>query len=162
MTMAHLQAARCLSASLDGELSPRRARAVERHLAGCAACAARLEGLRRAQAALRAIPRSAPPPEAWAHLRERMAAPSPIPAAAAPRRHLPAWGLAAAAAGVLMLAAASLYLVSGPHAPPQGRGATSFVTTADLVDDEHMALSPSIELLLVARHNGGPDPGERR
>ncbi len=46
--------------------------------------------------------------------------------------------------------------------PPQGRGATSFVTTADLVDDEHMALSPSIELLLVARRNGGADPGEDR
>ena len=160
MILTHLQAAGRLSAYLDGELPAGRARAVERHLAGCAACAARLEGLRRAQAALRAIPRSAPPAEGWARLREQMAVPALAPAGAAVPRRLPAWGLAAA--GLLMLVAASLYLASGPNVPRLGRGATSFVSTADFVDDEHVALSPSIELLLVARHNDGPDAREDR
>jgi len=158
--MMHLAVSRRLSAYLDGELSPLRAGAVERHVARCATCASRLKGLRRTQAALRAAPPSASPAEGWARLRERMTAPSGARAWVAPRRRPLAWGIAAAA-GILVLAAAALYLGAGPEGRARARGATSFVTTADLVGEDHVALSPSIELLLAARHNGGPAAKER-
>lgn len=156
--MIHCILSSRLSAYLDGELPPRRRRAVERHLTGCTTCAERLEGLRRAQASVRAAPPSAPPAEAWARLRERMAEPAQAPAPVPARRRAAAWG--AAAAAVLLAAAASLYVALGP-APAPAPGGPSFVTTADLVDDEPVALSPSIELLLVARTNGGPEGDDR-
>jgi anti-sigma factor RsiW len=161
----HRWASRRLSAHLDGELSPRAAGAVGRHAAGCPVCAALLDGLRRAQVALRAAAPSAPPPEAWSRLRERMAMPGPPAAgdkpAADPRRRAHAWVLAAAAA-VLLAMGASLYVAVGPRPPAPVRSAPSFVTTADLVEEEAIPLSPSIELVLVAQQNGGAGPGEDR
>ena len=161
--MMHPWFSRRLSASLDGELPPRVLLAVERHLLRCRRCAERREGLRRAREIVQAAPRSAPPPEAWARLREQMAA-GAQPGA---RRWIPAWGVALAAAGVLAALAASLYLASGQmrsgfRPPAPTRAAASFVTTADLVDQEHVSLSPSLELLLVARQDGGADRGDGR
>ena len=46
---------RQLSAYLDGELSPQRRTAVERHLARCGSCRAALESLRRLERSLEAI-----------------------------------------------------------------------------------------------------------
>ncbi len=165
--MMHLWVSRRLSASLDGELPPRAMLAVERHILRCRRCARRREGLRRARAAVQASPRSAPPPEAWARLREQMAAPAQARPQAARRRRTRAWAMAAAAAGVLAALGASVYLGSGPpgpgpRPPAPPRATASFVTTADLVDQDPVSLLPSIELLLVARRNGGADPGEDR
>ena len=55
------------------------------------------------------------------------------------------------------LLAASLYLASAP-APP--REPLASLTTTDLIEEEHLPLSPSIELVLVARESGGADRGE--
>jgi hypothetical protein len=53
-----------LSAWIDGELPPERRAAVERHLAGCAACRAELESLRWSVAFTAALPRAPLPPGA--------------------------------------------------------------------------------------------------
>lgn len=114
-----------LSAWIDGELpAPRRA-AVGAHLAGCPACAARVEELRAVDRALRALPS----PTAGAELRERLAgrlsagreAPGVRrPPARARRRLAPALALPLAAAAAL-----ALYLALRPRAaiepptPPQ-------------------------------------------
>ena len=162
--LAHRWASRRLSAYLDGELAGRAGRFVAAHAARCAACAEALEGLRQAQAALRSAPRSAPPDETWDRLREQMAAPArggEMPALR--RRALPRRWAPAAAAGLLMALGASIYLTYGPGRPaPRGDATTSFVTTADLVQDEAVPVSPSLELLLVASHNGGPNLREEK
>ncbi len=167
--LVHLWASRRLSALMDGELRGRAREAVERHLAHCRACAETLDGLRRAQAVLRAAPPSAPPEEAWDRLREAMTPARGAPAGAAPKVPAPAaarwvlarrWAPAAAVGLLLALGASYYYLGAGPRrAAPPGE-MTSFVTTADLVPEEGVLLSPSIELLLVARQNGGPGPRE--
>jgi hypothetical protein len=75
--------------------------------------------------------------------------------------------MAGVAAGALAALGVSLYLGFGrsipdPRPPAAPRTLPAFVTTADLVDQEPVSLSPSIELLLVARQNGGTNPGEDR
>jgi hypothetical protein len=50
-----------LSALLDGELDPVEARAIRDHLAGCAACADELDGVRAVRAAVRGLPGLDPP-----------------------------------------------------------------------------------------------------
>jgi len=99
---------RQLSAYLDGELSPKRRTAVERHLVQCGACHAALESLRRLERSLQAI--KVPPVEpdlAWrivAEARKRRNAqgePSVIPlhrGSSASR----AWVFRGAAAAVLV------------------------------------------------------------
>ncbi|HEX2251975.1 MAG TPA: zf-HC2 domain-containing protein [Thermoanaerobaculia bacterium] len=62
-----------LSAYLDGEVPAADARALEDHLAACAGCRARLDGLRRAVGALARLERAAPPP-LLAHQVERRVA----------------------------------------------------------------------------------------
>lgn len=156
--MIHLSASRCLSAYLDGELAPGERLAVERHLGRCPRCAARLEDLGRLRGTLRSLPRSAPPEDGWSRLREEMAE-------APPERARPSWRPAiarrwapvAAAAALLAALGAAFYLASAP-APP--REPLASLTTTDLIEEEHLPLSPSIELVLVARHNGGADRGE--
>jgi len=162
--LAHRWVSRRLSAYLDGELAGRAAQWMARHVARCAACAEALEGLRRAQAALRAAPRSAPPAEAWDRLRERMAAPARADGLPAPRRRLLRHRWVPAAAGLLMALGAAIYLAYDPGQPaPQGdAAAVAALTAADLVQQESVPLSPSLELLLVASHNGGANPREDR
>jgi len=155
--MMHIRASRRLSAYLDGELAPGERLAVERHLGCCPRCAARLQDLGRLRGALRSLPRSAPPEDGWIRLREEMVG-------AAPGRTRPSWRpltarrWAPVAALAMLLAAlgASLYLASAP-APP--RESLASPTTTDLIEEEPLSLSPSIELVLVARQNGGADRG---
>jgi anti-sigma factor RsiW len=162
-TLAHLWASRRLSALLDGELRGRARGAVERHLADCRACVETLDGLRSAQAVLRAAPRSAPPRGEWDRLRDAMTPAPRTPAGAAPR--VPAspgarWAPAAALGLLLGLGASFYYFGVGSHSSAPPAETTSFVTTSDLVPEEGVSLSPSIELLLVARQNGGSSPRE--
>jgi len=56
-----------LSAYLDGELGADEAAQVERHLAGCAECRARLGALERIAGIMRQVRHSAPPPAASVH-----------------------------------------------------------------------------------------------
>lgn len=83
-----------LSSLLDGEgLVPSAIAVHLAHLGGCARCAARLEGMGRARAALRSLPQPAPPPELDLRLRVALAGASGRsaliwPAALQPRRVL--------------------------------------------------------------------------
>jgi len=54
---------RDFSPYLDGELSPEREQALQRHVAECSACAAHLEELRTLTRGLRRLPRPAVPPD---------------------------------------------------------------------------------------------------
>ncbi len=69
-----------ISAHLDGELDEAERRLVDEHLAGCTACAAEREGLRRTVGLVKGLPREAAP----AALAERIRAALP-PAPEAPR-----------------------------------------------------------------------------
>jgi protein TonB len=62
-----------LSALLDSELAPAAAAAAQTHLAECAECRARLEGLRSTVSQLRALPAASPPPHVHEALRRRLA-----------------------------------------------------------------------------------------
>lgn len=153
--MMHLVTSRRLSAYLDGELAPGERQAVERHLGRCPRCAARLENLGRLRGALRSLPRSVPPEDGWIRLRERMGDAAPERARVRWRPATPRWWVPVAAMAALL--AASLYLAS---APPPPRESLASLTTTDLIEEEPLPLSPSIELVLVARGSGGADRGE--
>lgn len=81
-----------LSAYLDGELSPARCRAIERHLDACPCCGEVADSIRRAVAVCRQAGVRRLPPALRSRARERIAdllgAPPPAPAARAgrPRR----------------------------------------------------------------------------
>jgi anti-sigma factor RsiW len=62
-----------ISDHLDGDLSPARASALERHLAECACCTAFAESLRRAILACRASGRSTLPADVRRRARARIA-----------------------------------------------------------------------------------------
>jgi anti-sigma factor RsiW len=65
---------RLLTAYADGELTGRRARAVERHLAGCPACARALDSLRASDRLLRGAGVPAVSPERWDAFRRDLTA----------------------------------------------------------------------------------------
>jgi anti-sigma factor RsiW len=164
--MIHVWASRRLSAYSDDELTAGARAAVARHLARCPACTGALAELGRVREVLRAAPHTEPPAEGWERLRERMAVPRegvPAPGPAV-RRRAPAWSVAGAAAGLAVAATAFyIYLFAPPRPLPSPRVPASFVTTADLVGEEmHVPISPSLELLLAASHDGGAGPGEQR
>ncbi|HEV8664123.1 MAG TPA: zf-HC2 domain-containing protein [Candidatus Methylomirabilis sp.] len=156
--MMHLLASRRLSAYLDGELAPGERLAVERHLGRCPRCAARLQDLGRLRGALRSLPRSVPAEDGWTRLREEIGGAAPERARlrwrpATARR----WAPVAATAALLAALGASLYLTSAPGPP---RESLASLTTTHLIEEEPLPLSPSIELVLVARGSGGADRGE--
>jgi hypothetical protein len=64
-----------LSEYLDDELTPDERRAIERHLAGCEACAATLEELGRVVERARSLPARAPAADLWTGIAERIDAP---------------------------------------------------------------------------------------
>jgi anti-sigma factor RsiW len=103
-----------LSAWIDGELAGQRRAALEAHLAGCAACSARVAELRAVDRALLALPAPAP----GAGLRERLGARLSghgAPAATAGRRRFtPVLALPLAAAAALFL-----FLLLRPATPPE-------------------------------------------
>jgi anti-sigma factor RsiW len=74
--MIHARAARHLSAYLDGELAPAERRAIEAHLAVCAACREELDALAQVKRLLGRLPEVEPPAGLWASLRARAVAPA--------------------------------------------------------------------------------------
>jgi hypothetical protein len=89
-----------LSELADGALPGAERDAVERHLAGCAACRADADALRGVLALAGAVPRAVePPPEVWAGVRARLA---PRPRAVRVRQLLWRRAPALAAAAVLL------------------------------------------------------------
>jgi hypothetical protein len=98
-----------VDAYVDGELGPE----ADRHVAGCSACRAEVEAVRRIVAAARALPREMPAPDAWPAIEARIR----------PRRWWPAvtalgvGTMAAICAGTIGLAALS-QLSGGPDLGP--------------------------------------------
>jgi anti-sigma factor RsiW len=109
------RASTLLSGVIDSALGPIARMRVHRHIAGCGACAARLEELRAMQAALRTkLPYHRAPPGLAARIGAALPREEPPPAVAGtgPRRwlHMPAFslvgtGLAGALAGVALTVA---------------------------------------------------------
>jgi hypothetical protein len=103
---SHSPDALALSALVDGRLAPDAARALEAHVAGCRACAARLEGLRSVKSMLAAMPETEVPRSFRLRLSDVDA---PVAARAAwasgPLRWAPALSGVAAALFVAVLAA---------------------------------------------------------
>jgi anti-sigma factor RsiW len=75
-----------LSEYLDGELTPDERVALERHLAGCGACAATLEELRRVVERMRSLPARAPAADLWGDIAERIDARPPMNGRVVPMR----------------------------------------------------------------------------
>ena len=112
----------------DGRLAADDAAAAERHLVTCAACAGRVERVRRLLAAAAALPDElAPPADGWAALRATLAERDGIVVAAPPsavvrRPWLPRRVLLAAAMLLVAVAAWSLGRGAGPDAAPSAAG----------------------------------------
>jgi hypothetical protein len=111
-----------LSEYLDGELTPDERDAIERHLAGCDACAATLEELRRVVERARSLPPRAPAADLWGGIAERIDARPAIDArivplrARAPRRF--SFTLPQLAAASVLLAVVSGGIAWKLHTPP--------------------------------------------
>jgi hypothetical protein len=75
-----------LSEYLDGELTADERNALERHLAGCDACAAALEELQRVVERARSLPARAPAADLWSGIAERIDTRSAVDARVVPLR----------------------------------------------------------------------------
>ncbi len=113
-----------LSGLLDAALGPFARLRVRRHVAGCEACAAKLEELRAMQAAIRTnLPYHRAPPGLAARIGaalEREAPPASAVAVSRPRLHWPAFGMAGTGLAGALAGVALTVLVIG--AQPGGQG----------------------------------------
>lgn len=111
-----------LSAYIDGELRPARARALARHLAECAGCAARERELRRVWDGLGALAEAeVAAGDLWSAIERRLARESRVPAPQVRHRWLvPA---AVAASAMLGVAGGTLFAMRfAPRAAEETRG----------------------------------------
>jgi anti-sigma factor RsiW len=139
-----------LSAWIDRELSAARASELEAHVAGCAACRARVAAMRGADDALRAIPLREMPPGALAEVLRRANAPS----APAARVRWLRWAGAAAGAGAAA-AAVALYLASRAD-PLDAASPEELAVAIDLDTVEDLDVIANLEVLekIVAQEEG--------
>lgn len=152
---------------VDGLLDPSEAAAMAAHRDACAPCAAAHEALQDIVARARELPDSVEPArDLWPHLEARLAA-SPQAQGADPRRRgwLPrmAWGGLAAAAGVAVVAAATVLVLTnrlGPQ-PEPAPVAAAFPARPSSLEAVVFALEAEcrgagIQLLASVRgHDGG-------
>jgi anti-sigma factor RsiW len=111
-----------LSAALDGELEPAESEALDRHLAGCPACAAERDRLSAVRTAFRALTPAAPPCDLAGAVMERIRAgeagepgrPAPAPVPASLRRRA---ARLAAALALLTAGLGAAWLARVPEAP---------------------------------------------
>jgi anti-sigma factor RsiW len=133
------RARRLLSPLIDSALGPIARLRLQRHVAGCDACAARLEELRAMQAAFRTkLPYHRAPPGLAARIGATLPREEPIPtfAGTAPRRWLriPAMGMAGTGlAGALAGVALTLLVAGGQTGGQSDR-------TADVIDSHIRSL----------------------
>jgi anti-sigma factor RsiW len=114
-----------IDAHADGELDEARAAAVDRHLAGCAACTRRLAAIAELRDGLRAIGRYGAPPELDRRVRRVIQAASARPGRAIAWR---SFGLGLGAGIAAMAALVAGFVVLGPTPPARSGGAVDFVS----------------------------------
>ena len=147
-----------LSAWIDGELPGARAAEVAEHVASCASCSERALALRRADAALRAIPLRELAPGALAEVVRQARAPARDDATRAPARR-GRW-IALAAAASAAAAGVALYLAvrpAGVHPDPLDSASPEDLAVAiDLDTVEDLDVIANLEVLeaLVAQEEG--------
>src|SRR4029078_11875339 len=140
---------RRMGAYQDGELSPGARRGIDQHVHGCARCAGELSALGRFKAALALD--TADPPEAvwtafWPQVRDRIAAPAPVPESTWNRvresvRRRPTLGRAPAlAAGTLAVLA---MVAPWQRAPQHQPSPTQVAGGLESPGDPQGALSPA-------------------
>lgn len=135
---------------VEGDLGPKEAAVVERHLGQCAACCALAEELRESQAALKTLRHQRVGEEIFAELRRSVLVNV--------RPRTATWKCAAAAA-VLVIAAAALFL-RGPQRPQVGRAIlpAAGVQTARSGDVPARPPKRRLQPRLAAPHVHKPDP----
>lgn len=94
-----------LAALLDGQLEPRAAERVRRHLEECGPCATELDEIRFGISMVERLPLAAPPEQLWRSIEAALESPA---------RPRPLWRVALAAAATLLIAAVLLSLVRQP------------------------------------------------
>ena len=167
-----------LSEYLDGGMSTREREALEAHLTGCAECAETLDALRAVATRARHLPERAPASDLWPGIAARLE-PRQTPHGlrafliGGPRFSVSMPQLAAAAVALMLLSAATVWLVLGRHpatrdgemstsAPPS----TAYVphgnaTVADFGFARYDAAIADLERVL-AEHRKELDPGTVR
>jgi anti-sigma factor RsiW len=156
------KAGRLISDGLDGVLEGARKARLEAHLAGCASCRARREGLLRLQEAARASAPAAPDSERLARSLARLKAGIRGEAAAAPRLHpsrAVLYWLPAGAAAALLVAATGLYFFLRP-APavdfvPYAYSDAGAGLAVTLAEDENLAQAFDSAIRTELAENGG-------
>lgn len=120
-----------LNELLDGTLAPDERARVERHVAECVPCTSSLRDLEALVRRARALPREmAPPPEAWAAVRNTVQG-SPRRIAAAPRRAR-IWPMVAAAAALVVVSVVTTLWLSAPDERVTGSAGVGSATPAAL------------------------------
>jgi len=149
-----------LSEYLDGELGGVERTALEAHLAGCAACAAALEELRRVVARARALDDRPPAADLWPAIAEQIGVSSRAHAARgleAPRARrrlsftIPQ--LAAASVALALLSGGGAWLLVGRHQPERSPsvatpGPKAFGVSAGPADPRYAAAVADLELVM--------------
>ena len=145
-----------LGDAVDGTLSPGLQTELEAHCRGCESCRDLLNDLREIRAAAAALDRLTPAPELWTSIEAKLQPPG----TAALRRGGPAlslWGLAAAAALVIMLGTASWFALgpggAGPGVPSSVDLARSAASELQLAEQHYENAIASLEKLTVNRDN---------
>lgn len=120
---------RTLNRYADGDLPPRAAAAVRRHLRSCAVCRREVEQIRALSAALRAVPAPRPPDGLFEDMFPEEADPTPAIPLAVPQAQPVAFSRRLVLSGgacLLALIAAALVLTLGPERAMAGSSTLSF------------------------------------
>jgi len=150
-----------LEAHVDGGLDPAIGGEVDRHVATCSACAARLEHMRVLLAEAGRLPRSVTPPrDLWPGIAGRLrprAVPTVTARQPAPNYRLPAWLLAAAAVTLITVSSGvtALLLRRGGPVSQTTQLATLPAGLLDLERD-YVGASAEIERVLAEQREAMP------
>ena len=141
-----------LGDAVDGTLAPELQEQLEAHCRGCEACGELLNDLREIRAAAARLDRMTPAPELWTAIEAKVRTPGAPPL----RTGSPAlslWGLAAAAALVIMLGTASWFALapggSGPGSQSTVDLARNAASELQLAEQHYQNAITSLEKLTV-------------
>ncbi len=142
-----------LVAYLDGEQPAADHAHIEAHLGTCLSCRRELERLRRVRTLLGALPVIAPSAAFHDRMWQRL---DPMPAGAAGRRRIVAWGVPALAAAAAL---ALIWYSSATRMAPAGPGTGGAVASAR--QPAAGGGAGSAESRLAAQHRASPDAGPK-